>query len=148
MRSGIREASAAGRDCVVKYHPRERDDFLQVSTLGARTLPASLTDSVSFAGSHVDDYRVAIDDVGNVIVIWSQSDGTASRLPLVIPAPGTAPSVPYTVPQPAPELVPLGEFAAPDSRHDAAPRGVPLGVAAVLLGVVLLAFTRMWRRAL
>lgn len=47
---------------------------------GARTLPASLTDSVSFAGSHVDDYRVAIDDAGNVIVIWSQSDGTASRL--------------------------------------------------------------------
>lgn len=42
MREEIRAAREAGRDCVVKYHPRERDDFLQVATLGARTLPPAI----------------------------------------------------------------------------------------------------------
>jgi subtilisin family serine protease len=72
-------------------------------------------------------------------------DGSAPTMP-----PGDAAStIPYVppAPLPAPELVPLGESAAPVSRHDGAPRGVPVGMAAVLLGGVLLAFNRWWRRA-
>jgi hypothetical protein len=51
MRSEIRAASAAGRDCVVKYHPREREDFLQVSTLGARTLPPAIPAELVYLAS-------------------------------------------------------------------------------------------------
>ncbi len=71
-------------------------------------------------------------------------DGSASTLPGDV-----ASTIPYVppAPLPAPELVPLGESAAPVSRHDGAPRGVPVGIAAVLLGGVLLAFNRWWRRA-
>lgn len=72
-------------------------------------------------------------------------DGPAPTLP-----PGdVASTIPYVppAPLPAPELVPLGESAAPLSRRDGAPRGVPVGMAALLLGGVLLAFNRWWRRA-
>ncbi len=47
---------------------------------GARTFPSSLTDSVSLAASDAYTSRVAIDDAGNVIVVWTQPDGTATRL--------------------------------------------------------------------
>jgi hypothetical protein len=42
LREEIRAAREAGRDCVVKYHPRERGDFLGASLLGVRTLPAAI----------------------------------------------------------------------------------------------------------
>ncbi len=38
----IRAARQAGRDCVVKYHPRSRGDFLGAAALGARVLPAAI----------------------------------------------------------------------------------------------------------
>jgi subtilisin family serine protease len=71
-------------------------------------------------------------------------DGSASTSPGDV-----ASTIPYVppAPLPAPELVPLGESAAPVSRHDGAPRGVPVGMAVVVLGGVLLAFNRWWRRA-
>jgi hypothetical protein len=42
LRQEIRAACQAGRDCVVKYHPREQGDFLGASALGARTLPPAI----------------------------------------------------------------------------------------------------------
>ena len=38
----IRAARQSGRDCVVKYHPREREDFLGAELLGARVLPPAI----------------------------------------------------------------------------------------------------------
>jgi hypothetical protein len=38
----IRAARQAGRDCIVKYHPREPHDFLDAVALGARVLPAAV----------------------------------------------------------------------------------------------------------
>jgi hypothetical protein len=38
----IRAAGQAGRACLVKYHPSEREDFLGAEALGARVLPADI----------------------------------------------------------------------------------------------------------
>ena len=38
----IRAARQAGRICVVKYHPHEREDFLEAAAIGARRLPADI----------------------------------------------------------------------------------------------------------
>jgi hypothetical protein len=69
-----------------------------------------------------------------------------STLPMSLPFAAGMTTVPYVPPQPAPELVPLGEFAAPPSDDGGpAPRGGAIGFAAVLLGLTLLAFNRLWR---
>jgi hypothetical protein len=42
LREEIRSACRAGRECIVKYHPHEQEDFLQAGELGARTLPPAV----------------------------------------------------------------------------------------------------------
>lgn len=51
LRAEIRAAAAAGLDCVVKYHPRERGDFLQAVELGARTLPPAIPAELIYLAS-------------------------------------------------------------------------------------------------
>jgi subtilisin family serine protease len=81
----------------------------------------------------------------------SSAPGASVPFPLTMPtADGMMTTVPYYPPSalPAPELVPLGEMAAADAGAEVQQRGVPMGVAAVLLGIVLFVFMRSWRRAL
>lgn len=42
LRERLQESLRAGRACAVKYHPRERSDYLDAAALGARVLPAAL----------------------------------------------------------------------------------------------------------
>jgi hypothetical protein len=63
----IRAAREAGRDCVVKYHPHEREDYLGAAALGARILPASIPAELVYLASGERLQRV-IGDVGTTLL--------------------------------------------------------------------------------
>jgi len=44
------------------------------------TYPSSLADNISPNGSNADEARVAMDDSGNAIIVWQQSDGLREQI--------------------------------------------------------------------
>ncbi|MPZ44800.1 MAG: hypothetical protein GEV05_15640 [Betaproteobacteria bacterium] len=67
LREEIRAARQAGRDCIVKYHPREREDFLGAAALGARLLPAAIPAELVYLASGARLSRV-IGDAGTTLL--------------------------------------------------------------------------------
>jgi hypothetical protein len=63
----IRGAQQAGRICVVKYHPSEREDFLGAAALGARVLPAAIPAELVCLASGARLRRV-IGDAGTTLL--------------------------------------------------------------------------------
>ncbi|MGK2913434.1 MAG: hypothetical protein ACSLE5_03085 [Porticoccaceae bacterium] len=63
----IRAARASGRDCVVKYHPREPDDFLGAAALGARLLPAAIPVELIYQAS-AGRLRRVVGDTGTTLL--------------------------------------------------------------------------------
>jgi uncharacterized protein YheU (UPF0270 family) len=47
---------------------------------GAWVNPANLTDNINPDGYYAEDPQVAMDDNGNAIIVWSQSDGTNEQI--------------------------------------------------------------------
>ncbi len=67
LREALRAAAQAGRDCVVKYHPREREDFLGALSLGARLLPAAVPAELVYLAS-ADRLARVIGDRGTTLL--------------------------------------------------------------------------------
>ena len=67
LREEIRAAREAGRDCIVKYHPREREDFIGAAELGARLLPAAIPAELVYLASGARLSRV-IGDAGTTLL--------------------------------------------------------------------------------
>ena len=63
----IRAARQAGRDCIVKYHPREAGDLLDAVALGARVLPAAVPVELVYLASGGRLGRV-IGDTGTTLL--------------------------------------------------------------------------------
>jgi len=63
----IRAARQAGRDCVVKYHPQEPEDFLGAEALGARVLPADIPAELVYLASG-ERLRRVIGDAGTTLL--------------------------------------------------------------------------------
>jgi hypothetical protein len=63
----IRRAQQAGRTCLVKYHPSEREDFLGAAALGARVLPAAIPAELVCLASGARLARV-IGDAGTTLL--------------------------------------------------------------------------------
>ena len=67
LRGQIEAGRAAGLDVVVKYHPRQRDDFLDAAMLGARTLPSSVPVELAYLRSAGHLQRVC-GDIGTSLM--------------------------------------------------------------------------------
>ena len=67
LRAQIAAGRDAGLDVVVKYHPRQRDDFLDAAALGARTLPASAPVELVYLRSAAQLQRVC-GDIGTSLM--------------------------------------------------------------------------------
>lgn len=63
----LRAGLAAGSTCAVKYHPRERSDYLGAAALGARVLPAALPVELVYQASAAGLRRV-IGDTGTTLL--------------------------------------------------------------------------------
>ena len=67
LRQEIRTARANGLDCVVKYHPRERSDFLEAEAMGARLLPTAIPVELIYLAS-AKRLRRVIGDTGTTLL--------------------------------------------------------------------------------
>ena len=67
LRQEIRTARANGLDCVVKYHPRERSDFLEAEAMGARLLPTAIPVELIYLAS-AGRLRRVIGDTGTTLL--------------------------------------------------------------------------------
>ena len=67
LRQEIHATRTKGLDCVVKYHPRERSDFLEAEALGARLLPASIPVELIYLAS-ARRLRRVIGDTGTTLL--------------------------------------------------------------------------------
>jgi hypothetical protein len=63
----LRAARAAGLDCIVKYHPSERSDFLGAAALGARLLPTAVPAELVYLASGSRLRRV-VGDAGTTLM--------------------------------------------------------------------------------
>jgi hypothetical protein len=63
----IRASRHAGRDCVVKYHPQEPEDFLGAAALGARLLPTDIPAELVYLASG-ERLRRVIGDAGTTLL--------------------------------------------------------------------------------
>lgn len=63
----IRAARAAGRECIVKYHPREKGDFLGAAALGARLLPPPVPAELVYLASGARLCRI-LGDAGTTLL--------------------------------------------------------------------------------
>jgi hypothetical protein len=63
----IRAARAAGRECIVKYHPREKSDFLGAAALGARLLPPPIAAELVYLASGARLCRI-VGDAGTTLL--------------------------------------------------------------------------------
>jgi len=63
----IRAARAIGRDCIVKYHPREQDDFLGARDLGARLLSPAIPVELIYLAS-AERLRRVVGDTGTTLL--------------------------------------------------------------------------------
>ena len=63
----IRAAREAGRDCIVKYHPSERGDFLEAAALGARLLPPAVPAELVYLAAGARLRRV-VGDAGTTLL--------------------------------------------------------------------------------
>lgn len=67
LREHLQDSLRAGHACAVKYHPRERGDYLDAAALGARVLPAALPVELVYQASGAA-LQTVVGDAGTTLL--------------------------------------------------------------------------------